>query len=202
MSGAQHPERFAKQLGKSRVRKHREPVVARRLAVLQPRRGADSPMLFERFVGRIGNEEIDRLVLANREATRRRRAARDRTRGCPAPVRRVRSYQSDVALYAFGSIRPRRDSLGPAFAKAPARQALPGVAQMNFQSLETLLDYHYWARDRVLDAAGHAHARNSSPGTWATVFRQCATRSCISSPPTGCGARGGKASRRRRCSIR
>jgi uncharacterized damage-inducible protein DinB len=24
---------------------------------------------------------------------------------------------------------------------------------MNFQTLETLLDYHYWARDRILDAA-------------------------------------------------
>ena len=24
---------------------------------------------------------------------------------------------------------------------------------MNFQTLQTLLDYHYWARDRVLDAA-------------------------------------------------
>jgi hypothetical protein len=24
---------------------------------------------------------------------------------------------------------------------------------MNFDTLQTLLDYHYWARDRVLDAA-------------------------------------------------
>jgi uncharacterized damage-inducible protein DinB len=36
------------------------------------------------------------------------------------------------------------------------------IRSMNLQDLRTLLDYHYWARDRVLDAAGALTAEQFS----------------------------------------
>src|SRR5262249_547894 len=52
---------FAKEFTEARVRENLEPVVARRLAVFQPSRRADGPMLLERFICRIGDDEIDGL---------------------------------------------------------------------------------------------------------------------------------------------
>ena len=57
----QDAEGLAEQLAEPRVRENLEPVVARRLAVLQPRRRADRAMLLERLVGRIGDQQIDRF---------------------------------------------------------------------------------------------------------------------------------------------
>ena len=57
----EHAKHFGEQLREARVRKHREPVVARCLAVLQPRRRADGAMLLERLVGRVGDHQVDRL---------------------------------------------------------------------------------------------------------------------------------------------
>src|SRR5262249_49419226 len=57
----QHAVALGEQLGEPGVGKDREPVVARRLAVLEPRGRADRAMLLERLVRRIRDDEIDRL---------------------------------------------------------------------------------------------------------------------------------------------
>ena len=57
----EHAVGFGEQLAEARVREDPEPVVARGLAVLQPRRRADGAVLLERFVGRIRDQQIDRF---------------------------------------------------------------------------------------------------------------------------------------------
>ena len=57
--GLEHAVDLGKQLAEPRVREDLEPVVARRLAVLQPRRRADGAVLLERLVGRIGDDQVD-----------------------------------------------------------------------------------------------------------------------------------------------
>ena len=48
----EHAVGFGEQLAEARVRKDPEPIVARGLAVLEPRRRPDGAVLLERFVGR------------------------------------------------------------------------------------------------------------------------------------------------------
>ena len=57
----EHAVGFGEQLAEARVREDPEPVVARGLAVLEPRRRADGAVLLERFVGRIRDQQIDRF---------------------------------------------------------------------------------------------------------------------------------------------
>jgi hypothetical protein len=52
---------FDEQLRKPRVGEDGEPVVARGLAVLEARGGADGAMLLQRFVRRIGDHEVHGL---------------------------------------------------------------------------------------------------------------------------------------------
>jgi hypothetical protein len=57
----EHAVDLFEELGESRVRKNLEPVVAGRLAVLEPRGRADRPVLLQRFVGRVGDQQIHRF---------------------------------------------------------------------------------------------------------------------------------------------
>ena len=73
---------------------------------------------------------------------------------------------------------------------------------MNLQDLRTMLDYHYWARDRLLDAldpldAGAVHARSRQQ-----LQVRFATPSRTPTRPSGRGTRDGRGSRRRRCCRR
>jgi hypothetical protein len=56
----EHPLDLSQKLREALVREDLEPVVARRLAVLEPSRGADGAVLLQRFVRRIGDEQIHR----------------------------------------------------------------------------------------------------------------------------------------------
>src|SRR5678816_4953754 len=56
----EHPVELGEQLVEAGVGEDREPVVARGLAVLEPRRRADRAMLLERLVRRIGDRERHR----------------------------------------------------------------------------------------------------------------------------------------------
>ena len=68
----EHAVGFGEQLAEARVREDPEPVVARGLAVLEPRRRADGAVLLERFVGRIGDQQVDRFRrLVSQPAARR-----------------------------------------------------------------------------------------------------------------------------------
>ena len=64
--------------------------------------------------------------------------------------------------------------------------------------VQTLIDYNYWARDRLLDAIVPL-SRNSSRATWAAAFVRFATRSPTCMPPSGSGISAGSENRRRDC---
>ena len=72
---------------------------------------------------------------------------------------------------------------------------------MNLQELSTLLDYHYWARDRVL-AAAEGLTPEQLTRTWAAASGRYAILSPISTPPSGHGAAAGSARRLPPSSLR
>ena len=63
---------------------------------------------------------------------------------------------------------------------------------MNLQDLRTLLDYHYWARDRMFEALEPLTPEQAS-ATSAAASSRSATRWRISTPPSGRGTHGGRA---------
>ena len=69
---------------------------------------------------------------------------------------------------------------------------------MTFDVLHTLVDYHYWARDRMFPVV-EALTDVSYGDRSATASRRSSTRSCISSARIGFGTDDGRACRRCRC---
>ena len=69
---------------------------------------------------------------------------------------------------------------------------------MTRQDLRTLLDFHYWARDRMFDAI-EPLTLSSSRAIWGTAFPPFATQSSTSTPQSGSGTSAGRGTRRRRC---
>ena len=72
---------------------------------------------------------------------------------------------------------------------------------MNADDVRTLLDYHYWARDRVLDAVEPLSPEQLT-GAMGGSFDPFATRSFTSTGLSGCGIGVGKASQKRFDSIK
>ena len=67
----------------------------------------------------------------------------------PWYMRRLAERPANI-LFVIKNLIPGSGKAGKA---GPSRPSPPEGGWMNLQELRTLLDYHYWARDRVLDAA-------------------------------------------------